>query len=115
MKAAIRQVIKTAFQQLGNLKKQVTYKRLTGETYNNATGKYVNTYSEIPVNVFISYFDKSVVDNLTISLDDRKVYLPAYQINFEPKAGDDSIIIDGQTFAIEAVQNKFGELYVLKI
>ncbi len=115
MKTAIRQSIKSAFSAMGDLKKNAKVKHLTGQEWDDGSGKYVNTYEQIPVEVYLSSFDKSVIDGVTIHIDDVKVLLPAHQIDFVPKIEDDSLIIDGKTYGIEMVQNKFDELYVLKI
>lgn len=115
MKSAVRQGIKSAFQAMGGLKKEVTYKRLTGETYNESTGQYENEYSEIPVDVVITDYSLSEVKETTIKHGDKKVFLPASQVDFTPKSGDDSIIIDGSSHSIQSVRNKFDELFILQI
>src|SRR6056297_1482745 len=115
MRTAIRQNIKSAFKQMADLKKKAKIKHLTGSEWDDATGKYVNTYDERPVEVYVTNFDKAVVDGLNITLNDVKVLLPAHQINFTPKIEDDFLIMDGKTYGLEMVQNKFDELFILKI
>jgi hypothetical protein len=49
-----------------------------------------------------------------ISLDDSKVYLPAYQIDCVP-TGEDKLVVDGKSYGLEAVQNYYDELFIIKI
>ncbi len=115
MKAALQQAIKTAFNQMGNLKIYATLKRKVGSDFDPSMGKEVPVYEEHDVEIFVSSFDKRVVDGITVSLQDQKILLPAHQIDFQPVPEDDLIIIDGKTHALEMVQSKFGEMFVLKI
>jgi hypothetical protein len=115
MKSQIRQMINSVFKQIGDLKVDAVLKHETGSVFDASEGEHVKTYSETPVEVFINSFDSKAVDNLIINFDDKKVLLPASQIDFTPKAGKDYLIIDGTSHGIEMVQSKFGELFILKI
>jgi hypothetical protein len=51
----------------------------------------------------------------SITTGDRKVLLPVNQTDYEPIAGEDKLIINGDTHTINNVQRKLSSMYVLKI
>ncbi len=114
MRKQIRLGVKCLFKQLGDVKQSATLRHKTGEEFDNSTGQTVTTYEDYTVDVFVANYDNSVVDNVLISLDDSKVYLPAYQINCVP-TGEDKLVIDGNSHGIDAIQNYYDELYIVKI
>jgi hypothetical protein len=114
MRKQIRMGVKSLFKQLKGIKKSATLRHKTGEEFDNSTGKTVSVYEDYTVDVFVTNYNSNVVDNVMISLDDSKVYLPAYQIDCVP-TGEDKLVVDGKSYGLEAVQNYYDELFIIKI
>lgn len=115
MKEAIKQNLRSGFQAIGDLRKDATLKHLTGSSYNEATGKTSFTYSETDVEVILTNRLSNDVSENTIKSGNRNILLLAEQVSFVPVPGDDSLVIDGETYEIKGIKSKFGELYILAI
>ncbi len=115
MKKQIRKAINHSFKQLGDLVRTVTLKHKTSSSYNRSTGKTNYTYSSNSVNVVITEFSRTEIVNSNIEYGDKKILLPSDQIDFEPIAGYDKIVLNSQEYSIKEVRQKYDSLYILRI
>ncbi len=113
----IKQSIDTAFRHLGDRVVNGIFKHKTGEEFNPSTGMMETTYSEESVKVVIQDYSLTEIGNSggAITTGDKKVLLPTNQTDYVPIAGEDKLIINGDTHTINSVQKKLSSMYVLKI
>ncbi|MDY0223352.1 MAG: hypothetical protein RBR67_19685 [Desulfobacterium sp.] len=115
MKAQLKKALRHAFKNLGDIVTPATIKHKTGSEFNDATGMVEETYTNYPVKILDTEYDKFEYFQGLITPGDLKVLLPAEQIDFVPNPSDDTLIMNGTEYGIETVTSKFDILYILKL
>lgn len=82
----------------------ITYRHLTGESFNVTTGVNTPTYSEIQVAASIREFAaREIMGN--IRQGDRRATVAGKDFAFTP-AKDDIVVIDGRSFSVISVESR---------
>ena len=116
MISQIKKAINTAFDQAGDLAETVTLMKQDPEPDQPPPG-YEPTYTAYTVKIIRQDYTLTEM-NLSggaITSGDKKVLLPASQIDFRPVAGQDYFVIDGKQHSIQSVRVKAKSLYILRI
>lgn len=102
---------------LNRVGQMVTYKRVTGQSYDTATGVNTVTYTDYSIRASIREYSPRDIQG-AVRIGDRKAQIAGADIAFTP-AKDDKLVIDSLTWAIVSIETrKIGEdacLHILQI
>ena len=116
MISQIQKAVNTAFDQAGDMAETVTLKRQDPMPDNPPPG-YEVEYTNYSVRVIKQDYTTTemAMSGGVITSGDRKILMPASQIDFRPIAGQDYLIINGKQSSIKSVRIKANSLYILRI
>lgn len=95
----------------------ITYKRVTGQSFNTSTGINTPTYETVSVKASIrDYQPRDIMQNVRVG--DRRATIAGHSLGFTP-AKDDVVLVNGKEFAVIAVEQRNvtddAALFVLQI
>ncbi len=90
LRSTIASAVNGAFNAIGDLVEQVTYKSITGTNYDSATGNVTTTLSTVILKRTVFYdFEQKEVDNDIVVLKDMKFIFPTADLGgLIPKSQD---------------------------